>query len=282
MEAKLDLIRKLNVGRTPVHYIARHLHKKSMPPKLRIKNTELFDVLFTNNLSQQLDSADSFKPTHANLRIRVDEGMSVFRSKTVNKNRDAIIDLIELFSIPNTYIQINLQSTASLPSTKPLILSSLLSFLSLNGMSNSLNQDLQSILKPHFESCPQIRMHIKPLNTVEKHAYFYFLCQSPFQSRFNIEQFADLRERIAEEKNIYNTYLCDKLADERVLHIALRRYVKTLDIDREFQKYILFTISRCERFVKFNALDVMLEKFIKVYNSHKGFFEDNFDMDSTL
>ena len=91
MEAKLDLIRKLNVGRTPVHYIARHLHKKSMPPKLRIKNTELFDVLFTNNLSQQLDSADSFKPTHANLRIRVDEGMSVFRSKTVNKNRDAII-----------------------------------------------------------------------------------------------------------------------------------------------------------------------------------------------
>jgi len=91
-----------------------------------------------------------------------------------------------------------------------------------------------------------------------------------------------LRERIAEEKNIYNTYLCDKLADERVLHIALRRYVKTLDIDREFQKYILFTISRCERFVKFNALDVMLEKFIKVYNSHKGFFEDNFDMDSTL
>lgn len=280
MEAKLELIRKLNASRTPVNYIARHLHKKFLPNKQKFWKMGLFNAFFTKNLHQQMPPTSNLKKTHANLWIRVDEGMASFRSKTVNKNRDAIIDMIELFSVPDSYIQIVLESTTSLPSTKPYLLFTLLQFLSINGLSNNAHQDIQSLLKPHFDNCHQIGMHIKPLTTVEKYAYFYFLCQNPFQSKFNIEQFVDLREKISEEKNIYSTYLCDKLVDERILQIAIRRYVKTLDIDSELQKYILFTISRCEHFAKFNALDLVLEKFIKVYKTHKGFFEDNFDISS--
>lgn len=277
MKAAFALARQLEAGRVPVNYIVAHLPKDQQPLYRKFLTTPLFNAMLSPlGRGPQSPQLRRLQPNAVNLWLRALEGRRVSKSKLVNRNRDTVIELLELFCKPDVFVIVSLGPALQLPAARPFLVHSLLAFLARCEVAEPRNPHVEKLLAPHLEGCPQIGGLLANASPARKFGFFYFLGKGPLEGARRAEQLARAREQLEAQGNLYNSFLDDKLADERLKNIAVRRWANGLDVDPVLRKFLLQGFASDPKVVQAQFLLDGLAEFVDVYAKHRHFFERNF------
>ena len=112
------------------------------------------------------------KPRFLNLYIRTDSNIKVEMTKLINRKRDLIMDLLELFCIDHLYIEIKLHYETASDSSEDLLILELLKMLkNLKLVKNSNMKLYNQMVKINQNN----NSHILQLSTDQKRAYFFLV-----------------------------------------------------------------------------------------------------------